>query len=72
MTLHLRLRLKEARNGQQSRAFRAGPVRGQAAACWALVHGLTTLLIDGQLMQERVGPKPVEAALACLLDGLES
>jgi AcrR family transcriptional regulator len=58
--------------GQESDAFRKQPVHGQAAAAWALVHGFTLLSIDGQLLPEKVGSKPIDAALACLLEGLES
>ena len=46
-------------------------MRGQAAAAWALVHGFTMLAIDGQLLPEKVGAKPIDAVLASLLDGLE-
>lgn len=59
-------------HGQQSGAFKKQPVRGQAAAAWALVHGLTLLAIDGQLLPEKVGAKPVDTALASLLEGLEN
>jgi hypothetical protein len=58
--------------GQSSGAFQKQPVRGQAAATWALVHGLTLLAIDGQLLPEKVGAKPAEAALTIILEGLES
>ena len=57
--------------GQQSGAFKKQPVRGQAAAAWALVHGFTLLAIDGQLLPEKVGAKPIDAVLASLLEGLE-
>lgn len=58
--------------GQSSGAFKRQPVRGQAAATWALLHGFTMLAIDGQLLPEKVGAKPVEAVLTSLLEGLES
>jgi AcrR family transcriptional regulator len=58
--------------GQESGAFKKQPVHGQAAAAWALVHGITLLSIDGQLLPEKVGAKPIDAALASLLEGLES
>jgi hypothetical protein len=58
--------------GQSSGAFKKQPVRGQAAAAWALAHGFTLLAIDGQLLPERVGGKPIDAVLASLLEGLES
>jgi len=58
--------------GQQSGVFKRKPVQGQAAACWAQVHGLTMLSIDKMLVPEKVGDAPVEAALATLLEGLEA
>ncbi len=57
--------------GQSSGAFKKQPVRGQAAAAWALVHGFTLLSIDGQLLAEKVGAKPIDAVLTSLLEGLE-
>lgn len=56
--------------GQRAGAFKPDSVQGQAAACWALVHGLTTLELDQQLVAEKVGSRPAEAALASLLDGI--
>jgi AcrR family transcriptional regulator len=56
--------------GQREGAFKLRPIQAQAAACWALVHGLTTLELDRQLTAEKVGAKPVEAALASLLEGI--
>jgi AcrR family transcriptional regulator len=35
--------------GQAAGQIRQAPVREQALACWSLVHGLTTLLIDQRL-----------------------
>ena len=58
--------------GQKSGAFKPQPVRGQAAAAWALVHGFTMLAIDGQLLPEKVGAKPIDAVLISMLEGLES
>lgn len=58
--------------GQSSGAFKKQPVRSQAAASWALVHGVTLLAIDGQLLPEKVGAKPIDAVLTTLLEGLES
>ena len=58
--------------GQHSGAFKKQPVRGQAAAAWALVHGFTMLAIDGQLLPEKVGAKPIDAVLTSMLEGLES
>jgi AcrR family transcriptional regulator len=56
--------------GQAEGVLRRRDVRGQAAACWAQLHGITLLTIDGLLLPEKVGPKPLEAALATLLEGL--
>lgn len=58
--------------GQQSGAFKRRPLPGQAAACWAQVHGITMLSIEGLLLSEKVGNAPVQAALETLLDGLEA
>ena len=58
--------------GQQSGAFKRRPLPGQVAACWAHVHGVTMLSIEGLLMPEKVGTAPVQAALETLLDGLET
>ncbi|MGE0024956.1 MAG: TetR/AcrR family transcriptional regulator [Hyphomicrobium sp.] len=58
--------------GQESGALRRNPVRGQAAATWALVHGFTLLAIDGQLLPKKVGADPVDAVLMSLLEGLEA
>ncbi|GBR72122.1 hypothetical protein AA0312_2719 [Acetobacter tropicalis NRIC 0312] len=41
-----------------------------AAACWAQVHGLALLGINGQLLEKKVGPDPVPATLDVLLDGV--
>lgn len=56
--------------GQEAGLIRKRPVRGQAAACWAQLHGLTMLSIDGLLLPEKVGDDAVAAALATLLEGL--
>lgn len=56
--------------GQQAGVFKPQAVRSQATACWAQVHGITMLSIEGMLMPEKVGEAPVEAALDILLDGL--
>ncbi|MFO1206277.1 MAG: TetR/AcrR family transcriptional regulator [Burkholderiales bacterium] len=58
--------------GQQSGALKRRPLPGQAAACWAQVHGITMLSIEGLLMPEKVGTAPVKAALDTLLEGLEA
>ena len=56
--------------GQADGTIRRRPARGQAAACWAQLHGLTLLTLDGLLNAEKVGDGAVEAALAVLLEGL--
>ena len=56
--------------GQKAGEFKKRPVKGQAAACLAHVHGLTMLAIEGLLLPEKVGPNPLKAALATLLEGL--
>jgi Tetracyclin repressor-like, C-terminal domain len=57
--------------GQQSGAFQKKPVRSQAAASWALVHGFTMLAVEGHLLPEMVGAKPIDAVLSSMLEGLE-
>jgi AcrR family transcriptional regulator len=56
--------------GQEVGDFRSRAVRDQAAACWALFHGMTLLAIDGLLIPEKVGANPLEGALQVLLEGL--
>jgi len=58
--------------GQAAGVIRKRPVRGQAAACWAQLHGLTMLSLDGLLLSEKVGDGAVEAAMETLCDGLAS
>jgi len=58
--------------GQQTGVFKSRPVQGQAAACWAQVHGITMLAIEGLLLPEKVGPNPMQAALETLLEGLQA
>lgn len=60
------------KRGQTEGVLRKRDVRGQAAACWAQMHGITMLTIDGLLLPEKVGPKPLDAALIVLLEGLEN
>jgi len=45
-------------------------IRAQAAACWAMAHGLAILTIDDQLTEDKVGPDPVEGAFRCLITGI--
>ncbi|HMM77959.1 MAG TPA: TetR/AcrR family transcriptional regulator [Gammaproteobacteria bacterium] len=63
--------LELLQRGQREGVFRRRAVQGQAAACWAQVHGLTLLAIDGLLLPEKIGDAAVDAALATLLEGLE-
>lgn len=65
------LLLELLERGQKDGTIRKHPIRGQAAACWAQMHGLTMLAIDGLLRPEKVGPDAVEAALLTLREGLE-
>jgi hypothetical protein len=58
--------------GVRAGVFKKRPVPGLAAACWAQVHGLTMLSIDGLLQQENLGANPANAALMALLEGLEA
>jgi len=58
--------------GQTEGVLRKRDLRGQAAACWAQIHGITMLTIDGLLLPEKVGPNPLDAALTTLLEGLEN
>ena len=58
--------------GQAEGVLRKRDVRGQAAACLAQMHGITMLAIDGLLLREKVGPKPLDAALVTLLEGVET
>lgn len=58
--------------GQGNGAFKKQPLRSQAAATWALMHGFSMLAMDGQLLPEKVGAKPIDAVLTSLLEGLES
>lgn len=57
--------------GQAAGLLRQGDVRGQVAACWALMHGLALLELDGLLLPEKVGAEPMQTALVNLLEGLE-
>ncbi len=58
--------------GQTVGILRKRDVRGQATACWAQLHGLTLLTIDGLLLPEKVGPNALDNALVTLLEGLEN
>ncbi|RQU46037.1 TetR/AcrR family transcriptional regulator [Burkholderia cenocepacia] len=56
--------------GQREGRIRRRPALGQATACWAHLHGLTMLAIDGRLVPEKVGDHAIDDALTTLLDGL--
>ncbi|NVN38265.1 TetR/AcrR family transcriptional regulator [Komagataeibacter swingsii] len=56
--------------GQRDGSFQPVAVNALAAAGWAQVHGLAMLAISNQLLEEKVGPAPIPAALNVLLDGL--
>ncbi|NTA19329.1 TetR/AcrR family transcriptional regulator [Agrobacterium tumefaciens] len=56
--------------GQAAGTIRKRPVRGQATAAWALIHGITLLTIDGLLVEEKVGAAPLDAAIVTLVEGL--
>jgi AcrR family transcriptional regulator len=58
--------------GQTEGALRKRDLRGQATACWAQMHGITLLTIDGLLLPEKVGPNALDNALVTLLEGLEN
>ena len=58
--------------GQKSGDFRKRPVETQATASWALIHGYTMLAIEGHLIAEQVGAKPLDGVLSSLLEGLEA
>ena len=64
--------LEVLERGQAEGVLRKRNVRGQAAACWAQMHGIAMLTIDGLLLPEKVGPNPLDAALVTLLEGLEN
>lgn len=58
--------------GQRDGWLKNRPVRHQAGAGWAQLHGLVLLTIDGLLGPDTVGPDASEAAIAVLLEGLEA
>lgn len=64
------LLLQLLQEGQRNACFRPVAIPAQAAASWAQVHGLAMLALNSQLLEEKVGPEPVRAALDVLLDGL--
>lgn len=56
--------------GTATGEFRPQPLPEQVAACWAQVHGITMLSIEGLLFPEKVGSSPIKTALDTLLNGL--
>ncbi|MFT0171434.1 TetR/AcrR family transcriptional regulator [Paraburkholderia mimosarum] len=56
--------------GQREGTIRRRSSLGQATACWAHLHGLTMLAIDGRLVPAKVGDNAIQDALTTLLDGL--
>jgi AcrR family transcriptional regulator len=68
----VRARLHEVlQRGQQAGLFRRRPQAERAMACWALLHGLTLMHIDGLQPQDPEGTPLQAAALAAWLEGLE-
>ncbi len=57
---------------QAAGIVRKRDLREQAAACWAQMHGLTMLTLDGLLIPQKVGDNPAEAAIEILLEGLRA
>lgn len=62
--------------GQAAGEVRPGPVLNEALACWSLVHGLTSLLIDQRLRFLGVSLGEAEryarAAVSALLEGISA
>ncbi|MFD0914275.1 TetR/AcrR family transcriptional regulator [Methylophilus luteus] len=58
--------------GQNQKEFKRRELNDQTAACWAQVHGLTMLSIDGLLFAEKVGENAIDGALKTLLEGLKA
>jgi AcrR family transcriptional regulator len=56
--------------GQEEGVLRRRRLQSQAAACWAEVHGITMLVIDGLFVPEKVGQNAIEEALTTLFEGL--
>lgn len=67
-----RLVIELLERGQSEGVLRKHDLRGQATACWAQLHGITLLTIDGLLLPEKVGPNALENAVVTLFEGLES
>jgi AcrR family transcriptional regulator len=56
--------------GQKEGVLRRRLLQSQGAACWAEVHGITMLVIDGLFVPEKVGQNAIEEALTTLFEGL--
>jgi AcrR family transcriptional regulator len=56
--------------GQEEGVLRRRRLQSQAAACWAEVHGITMLVIDGLFVPEKVGQNAIEEALTTSFEGL--
>ena len=56
--------------GQRAGVFKKRPLQGQAVACWAQVHGLAMLSIEGLLLPQKVGADPLRSSIATLLQGV--
>jgi AcrR family transcriptional regulator len=56
--------------GQEEGVLRRRRLQSQAAACWAEVHGITMLVIDGLFVPEKVGQNAIDEALTTLFEGL--
>ncbi len=67
----LKVLLQVLESGQKQKVFKQANLNDQTAACWAQVHGLTMLSIDGLLYEEKVGRNAIDGALKTLLNGLE-
>lgn len=52
--------MQAIRDGQEAGGIKAGEVRVLAAAAWASVHGLASLIATGQLRHLRLGDEKVE------------
>jgi AcrR family transcriptional regulator len=64
--------LEVLESGQNQKVFKRRSLNDQTAACWAQVHGLTMLSIDGLLYEEKVGGNAIDGALRTLLEGLKA
>lgn len=64
--------LEVLESGQNQKVFKRGALNDQTAACWAQVHGLTMLSIDGLLYEEKVGVNAIDGALKTLMEGLKA